>query len=238
VNGRRQAVAGSAAAALVALSAVAAPVRVAAQILEGARLESRAAADPAPLVAGLGAHEPEWIAWRVPGWNSVAGLCCFDGSFSARTCNLVGREGGWGNSSDLRFQGGSTLTVLAEVERGRVTRFRPVGPNCTVAGGGRRVVELTGVDPQRSVDFLLQLALASEANAGSERRGHRGGWGEDRLRDDALGTLAFHRDSTPALVRLLRGARTNALRRQALFWLGQSEDPAALAELVKILDRR
>jgi hypothetical protein len=221
--------------AVAALICAVAPWRAAAQILEGARLESRAATDPAPLVAGLGAREPEWIAWRVPGWSSVSGLCCFDGSFNARTCNLVGREGGWGHSSDLRFQGGSTLTVLAEIEGGRVTRFRPVGPHCTVAAGGRRVVELTGVDPRRSVDFLLQLALASEEGAGG--RGRRDGWGEDRLRDDALGTLAFHRDSTPALVRLLRGARTNALRRQALFWLGQSEDPAALAELERILAR-
>lgn len=207
---------------LLVLVGLAAPP-LSAQVFEGARLESRQAADPAVLVSSLGAREPEWLAWRVPGSPSAGDLCCFDRSFSERHCRLVGSEGGWGSTSDFhRPPGAATLTVLTEVEKGRVRRVRPIGPYCTVEGGGRRVIEVQGVDPQRSLALLVGVASAAD---------------RQEVGDMALGAVAYHRDSTPALVRVLKTARQRELRRQALFWLGQSDDPQALKEIEMILDR-
>ncbi len=193
-----------------------------AQVFENARLETRAGADPAPLISSLGAREPEWLAWRVPGSPSAGDLCCFDRSFGERRCRLVGSEGGWGSTSDFRRPpGAATLTVLLEVDQGRARRVRPIGPHCTVDGGGRRLVEVQGVDPQRSLAFLIGVASGDVGDVG----------------DMALGAVAYHRDSTPALVRVLKTSRQRELRRQALFWLGQSDDPQALKEIEMILDR-
>ena len=204
------------------LGSLASPL--AAQVFEDARLESRSAADPATLVASLGEREPEWLAWRVPGSPSAADLCCFDRNFHDRRCKLVGREGGWGSTSDFRRPpGGASLTILAEVEKGRVLRLRPIGPNCTVEGGGRRVVEVTGVEARESLAFLIGLASASNRS-------------ED-LTNAAMAAVAYHQNSTPSLVEVLKTARHRELRRQALFWLGQSDDPRALEEIEKILNR-
>ena len=84
------------------------------------------------------------------------------------------------------------------------------------------MIEVQGVDPQRSLALLVGVASAGDPQ---------------KVSDMALGAVAYHRESTPALVRVLKTARQRELRRQALFWLGQSDDPQALKEIEMILDR-
>ncbi|MGH7699963.1 MAG: HEAT repeat domain-containing protein [Gemmatimonadales bacterium] len=45
-------------------------------------------------------------------------------------------------------------------------------------------------------------------------------------------------EGVPALIRIVRTHRDPEIRRKALFWLGQSEDPRALALLEELLTRR
>lgn len=59
----------------------------------------------------------------------------------------------------------------------------------------------------------------------------------DHVREQAVFALSRLEDGTGWLLKLLRSNRDPETTRRALFWLGQSDDPRALAEIEKILDR-
>lgn len=60
---------------------------------------------------------------------------------------------------------------------------------------------------------------------------------DEEIREQGVFALSQLDDGALYLARLLRESAHADVRRQALFWLGQSEDPRALAEIEKILDR-
>lgn len=64
--------------------------------------------------------------------------------------------------------------------------------------------------------------------------------GEAEVRAQAVFALSQRprNESVPALIRVARTNRDAALRRRALFWLGQSNDPRALDEFEAVLRRR
>lgn len=211
--------------ALAAALAVAAPALAGSERIAGARLTVRAAADPAPVVAGLGAAAPEWVAWTAPGLPAGADLCCFGGDWRVRRCSLAGREQGWGTRDDgERPAAPAELLVLVEVERGRAIALRAAGPSCPVDGAGRAVTWIEGVRPEAGLALLEAIAR--------DRAPRRG----DEPAEMALATLAHLEGGVDRLIRLLRETPDRELRRQSLFWLGQSEDPRALAELTRLLE--
>ncbi len=266
-------------------SAAASPPAPAASAIAHAQLESRQVADPAAAVASVGAG-PAWIAWTVPATERAANVCCFGRDWSRRGCSLAEEGHGWGSSDRWRDPAAPrVLRVLAEITGGRPVRLIAVGAACPVDAGGRRVVELTGVEAERSVDLLerwssgaapervRQAALAALAyhaspsaaerlarmgrsSADRERRGQAlfwlaetgdpraGGWIEDviardpdsHVREQAVFALSQVVGAVPRLSRLLRETDHPDVRRQALFWLAQSDDPRALAELDRILN--
>lgn len=55
------------------------------------------------------------------------------------------------------------------------------------------------------------------------------------VREQGVFALSQLENGVPELLRLLREGREPEVRRQALFWLGQSEDPRALAALEEVL---
>lgn len=59
---------------------------------------------------------------------------------------------------------------------------------------------------------------------------------DPEVREQAVFALSQLRDGTDWLLRVLREQKDRELVRQALFWLGQSDDPRAMEELTKILD--
>jgi len=257
-----------------------------------ARAESRRAADPASVVRSLGA-EATWVAWTVPGTERSANVCCFSRSWNRQGCSLAEADRGWGTSDRARDPAAPReLRVLAEIEAGRPVRLIAVGVACPIDGGDRRVVELTGVEVEKSLDLLerwsegtaservRETALAAmayhAAPSAAERlarlgrqpgkTGHRdgrdlrgqalfwlaqtqdpraAGWIRDviardpdrHLREEAVFALSQLDGSVPLLVHLLRETERPDVRRQALFWLAQSDDPQALDELDAILNR-
>jgi len=266
--------------------------------IANARAESRRAPDPATVVGSLGGDET-WVAWTVPGTERSADVCCFDRSWSRQGCSLAEEDRGWGTSGRHRDPAAPReLRVLAEIESGHPVRLIAVGLACPIDGGNRRVIELTGVEVERSLDLLERWSqdeaahqvresalaaiayhaapeaaerLARLARSGSQdqsggrlpprdRRDLRGqalfwlsqtqdpragGWIRDviardpdhRLREEAVFALSQLDGSVPLLVHLLRETEHPDVRRQALFWLAQSDDPRAMDELDAILNR-
>ncbi len=211
--------------ALAAALALAAPALAGPERIADARITARAAADPAPVVATLGAAAPEWLAWTVPGLPAAADLCCFTGNWRIRRCSLAGRDQGWGTQSDPDAAAPPTeLLVLAEIERGRVTALRSAGPSCPIDGAGRTVTWLDGVDPDASLALLDGIARAAAPHRGEEAG------------DGALAALAHH--LSPAADRRLAALAGDPgldrdRREQALFWAGTSRGRAGY----ELLDR-
>lgn len=193
-------------------------------------------ADPAdPLAAA--SQTKGWVSYSVP-LAGAEGACCFEnwqrGKPVRRACRLdrskrdgmFGTLGGSGRRFDdrkLRPAGRPTLAMYLRFERGAVRELLAVGGDCPVEAGSHAVRTLDGVTPEASAALLLRLIEAPD---------------ED-LADEALHALVQHeRVGTDALLAIVRdGRRPPSARRQALFWLGDSDDPRALAEIERILSR-
>jgi hypothetical protein len=178
-----------------------------------------------------------WVNYSVPLAGSE-GPCCFEnwqrGKPVRRACRLdrsqrdgmFGTLGGSGDRFDhrkLRPAGRPTLVMYLRFERGAVRELLAVGGDCPVEAGSHVVRTLEGVTPEASAALLLGLIEAPD---------------ED-LADEALHALVQHeRVGTDALLTIVRDSRRPpSARRQALFWLGDSDDPRALAEIERILTR-
>ena len=206
--------AGAAAAAEAQISNPLAPSG--ARLLHDAELETRAADDPAALVASLGQRTPEWILWTVPAVTQARDVCCFGNNFRERRCSLAREGNGWGTTTDFRGSGPAELVVLLEVARGEVSRLLVAGGSCPIDGGGRKVVSLDGVTPARSLDLLERLARENAEG----KRGRHGEVGER-----ALAALGYHAgdDAARRLERMVDDERLDLeLRKNALFWAGQT----------------
>jgi hypothetical protein len=215
----------SARAALVLALALAAPALAGPERITNARTRVRVAADPAPVASTLGASAPEWLAWTVPGLPAVADLCCFGRDWRSRGCSLAGRDQGWGTQTEgAPTSAPAELLVLVEIERGRPIALRSAGPSCPIAGAGRAVTWLEGVDPDASLAPLDTIARA----AARHRSGEPG--------DAALAALAHHL-SPAADHRLAALAGDRGLdperRGEALFWAGSVRGRAGY----ELLDR-
>ncbi len=202
--------------------------------IANARLESRRAADPATVVGSLGGRS-SWVTWTVPGTARAADVCCFSHDWTRQGCSLAEEERGWGTSDrDREPMAPRELRVLAEIEGGHPVRLLAVGLACPIDGGGSHVVDLTGVEVERSLDLLERWSRDAAT---------------DRVREGALAAVAYH--ATPsAAERLARLGRQSGpsgksgrsgqagrrdLRGQALFWLSQTRDPRAAAWLGDVI---
>lgn len=93
-----------------------------------------------------------------------------------------------------------------------------------------------GEDTRRQAVFWLGQAAGEEATRGLDTMVSDTG-GDIEVRKHAVFALSQRPadEGVPALIRIARTNRHPELRRQALFWLGQSEDPRALSLFEEIL---
>jgi hypothetical protein len=94
-------------------------------------------------------------------------------------------------------------------------------------------------ETRRSAVFWVSQAAGDAATRGldslaSDERGDRD------IREQAVFALSQRpqEEGVPALIRIARTNKDPEIRRKALFWLGQSDDPRALALFEEILTRR
>jgi hypothetical protein len=149
-----------------------------------------------------------WYGWRV---EAVAGLQC-------RCCS-----GGHGGACDLDSGGGSaigsddgptapdTLRIYAQMQSGRPVRLRAVGPGCRVTTGSP-VTDLGIVDADSSITWLARFIEPRNA-----------------LSSDLMEAVQAHANerSVAVLTGIVRSGHDIENRKEALFWLAQSDSEPA-----------
>ncbi len=181
-----------------------------------------------PLAAAL--KRDGWLVYAVPLAAGAVAPCCYSGWRKGRVerqvCTLErnGFDGIFGTLDDERLRSRArALMVHLKIADGAVRQVLAVGDDCPVDPGRAEVRALDGVSPAASAALLLDTA----------RRGR------ESLADDALQALTLHEQvGTDALLAVARDpTQPPPARRKAFFWLGQSEDPRAFAELERLLTR-
>lgn len=193
-----------------------------------ARLEALAAGTTleAALTRAGASRDVVWLGWAVPAVAGQGDSCCYQGqggSWRHRGCRLEGGKGGISVFTDERSRQAADLAVLVRYADGRPTELRPVGFDCPLDLGGRRFWWLGAVGAEESAAHLATWARDARSELDTS---------------DALLTLSMQQAGVDHLIRLARDrALARDLRREAVFWLGQSEDGRAMEFLEATLLR-
>ena len=183
----------------------------------------RTASDPAAELSRPDTSGRRWIAWRAPGRKATT-VGCYRNWTRNRpvdcSCSLAEAQENWGSSGDFPSQSGE-LEIYALLDGGKVNSLVVASQSCAVAMDGERLTVLDGVDPARGVALLESIAR-------EPRTGRRG---ED-LSEKALAVIAHHSAravpaASAAIARIARDAKDPDQRSHGLFWLSQTDDPAA-----------
>ena len=96
--------------------------------------------------------------------------------------------------------------------------------------------EAKGTEARRQATFWLSQAAGDAATAGLDSLASDRAVDRD-VREQAVFALSQRPkdEGVPVLIRLARSDRDPAIRRKAIFWLGQSNDPRALALFEQLL---
>ncbi|MGH6692211.1 MAG: HEAT repeat domain-containing protein, partial [Gammaproteobacteria bacterium] len=91
---------------------------------------------------------------------------------------------------------------------------------------------------RRAAVFWLSQAAGDAATGGLDSIA-ADPTGDRELREHAVFALSQRPEDegVPALIRIARGNADGAIRRKAVFWLGQTDDPRAVALFEDILSR-
>jgi hypothetical protein len=187
--------------------------------VENARLETRAVSgglEPAFRSILAAQSAPAWIGYSVP---IVAGdhqMCCWNNNVKCG-CSLEPRNGEnitMSSNQSVKLEGPRDLVVLFRVEGHQTGKIRTFTPDCNLDAGGLPFIWLTGVSPSESIRLLL--GIAKDTAAGSHE--------QMRKADGATAAIAMHADSgaDAALDELVAQSQPDQVRRQAIFWLGNS----------------
>jgi len=109
----------------------------------------------------------------------------------------------------------------------------------SVPGAADRIkrVAIEDRDNEVRAQALFWLAQTNTEGAGAWIVGRLDAEQDDHVREQAIFALSQLADGTDWLLKIMRSQREPETIRRALFWLGQSDDPRALQEIEKILDR-
>ena len=108
-----------------------------------------------------------------------------------------------------------------------------------VPGAAERIKRVAVEDRDNDVraQALFWLAQSNAKGAGDWILGRLDAERDDHVREQAVFALSQLADGTDWLLKVLRSKRDGETVRRALFWLGQSDDPRALQEIEKILEK-
>ena len=145
-------------------------------------------------------------------------------------CRLEKDHGNTGGISTkdgtVALEGSQQLIVLYRFEAKRVTQIRVASKDCTLDAGGLRFTWLTGVKPPESIAFLESLV----------RKGNFEDHGEFETNHGALTAIALHAEASAdqALESFISPDHSEALRKQASFWMGAARGKTGFTVLQRM----
>jgi hypothetical protein len=147
-----------------------------------------------------------WVSWDIETVADAPAWCCFEWNSNRaqpRTCQLDGRDHGYGSSSDQHTV--DSMRVYARFSAGKLERLRALATTCPVQTL-TPVRAIDGVAAGESIAWLNRIVTPHTA-----------------LSDDALAALAVHRGSAAAqaLQRIAKSDTHVGNRKQAMFWATQ-----------------
>ena len=192
--------------------------------IANAKLQSRSAGSglDSAVQSILGSQSaPAWIGYSVPIVAGEHQNCCWtNGSMNgcalepgrSENTTLVNGTAVSGNRT-VQLEGATHLFVLLRAEANKIGKVRTFTPDCDLDAGGLTLYWLSDVKAADSVRYLSGLAK----NAGVTRE-------EERRNESAVSALALHADPSAdnALEALAGASQPEALRRKAIFWLGNA----------------
>lgn len=159
---------------------------------------------------------PAWVGYAVPIIPGDHQSCCWNDNM--RGCFLEPRAGDRTvvvqANQTVKLEGPTELIVLYRVENRQIDKVRTFTPECELDAGGLPFVWLTGVGAPDSVRWLLGIAKDTASQTREQMR----------KANSAIGAIAMHNDSSAdtALEELMAANQPEQVRRQAIFWLGNS----------------
>jgi len=216
-------------------------------------IERTAITDPAK---AMSAAEGQWMAFSLPVLEGTHSPCCWKGRWNGvgeAGCSLEARHQSYGTRSDSPVA--ENVIVYCEIREGQVHTIRLVGDQCPVEGNGAQVSWIGTVDNTAGLDWLETLARSDDDSAGSGalyalalHRSPDAGQRlyklalntDDDLSEEAIFWLGEARGKVGSQMLLDRARNSQVprnIRRQALFWLAQSDDDSTIAALTELLTR-
>jgi hypothetical protein len=156
-----------------------------------------------------------WVGYAEPIVPGERRSCCWN---DGGGCSLEHRSGDQGvtvaSPQTVKLEGPTHLAVLLRVENHQTVKIHTFTPECDLDAGGLPLIWLTGVNAPESIRFLLSIA---KGETGTTRD-------EGRITDAEVAAIALHADlaADQALEQLAAPNQPEKLRRQAIFWLGNS----------------
>ncbi len=186
--------------------------------VSNARLETRPVSGSleSTFRAIVGAQaSPAWVGYAEPVIPGDRQSCCWNGQGG---CLLEHHSGDDGvtvaGPQTIKLEGPTHLVVLYRVENHQTGKIHTFAPECDLDAGGLPFIWLTGVTAPESIRFLLSIAKTASGTTRDDMR----------IADGAVSAIALHSDpaADQALEELVAPIQPERLRRQAIFWLGNS----------------
>jgi hypothetical protein len=170
-----------------------------------------------------------WVGYAVPIIPGDRQSCCWNNN--SRGCflepNVNDRVVAGSAAQPVKLEGPTHLVVLFRIENRQIGKIRTFTPECELDAGGLSFLWLTGVSAPDSIRALLAIA---KDTAGQTRE-------QLRNADNAVSAIALHADpaADAALEEMLAPSHPEQVRRQAIFWLGNSRGQRGFQLVSKIV---
>jgi hypothetical protein len=150
---------------------------------------------------------PAWLGYVVPALESRQNGSRNDG------CGAV------------RLEPAPSVMILFRVQNREIQKIWTLPSDCQIDGSGLTLYWFDGVDPSQSVAWLKTFVTDVDLT------------GRRSQLDAALAAIVQHKDAAAVatLIDLAQNSTMTRVRKQAMFWLGQSKDSRALSFFERVL---